>query len=98
MRGGISVASGRYELGLRWEARENPVDQDSLDAVWNGLMLCLERQGRESTLSSVNLWHSKRMGAPVTDDPPAPPPTGAHCCMAATISTDAEEAVDHCRL
>jgi hypothetical protein len=60
--------------------------------------MCLEQRRRESALSSVNLWITKRMGAPATDELSAPAPTGAHCCWVATITTYVEEAIDHCRL
>ena len=79
-------------------AGDNPIDQDSLDGVWNGLTMYLERRRRESALSSVNLWNPKRMGAPATDELPSPAPTGARCCGVATTAAYAEEAIDHCRL
>jgi hypothetical protein len=41
-------------------AGENPFDEDSLESVWNGLTMFLERQCSENTFGSVNLWNPKR--------------------------------------
>ncbi len=55
-------------------AGENPFEQDSLESVWNGLRMFLERQCSENTFGSVNLWNPKSMGTPATDEPSPPVP------------------------
>jgi len=55
-------------------AGEHPVEQDSLESVWNGLRMFLERQCSENTFGSVNLWNPKSMGTPATDEPSPPVP------------------------